>query len=834
MSDRVVLDGELSLTNHLDGQGGTYSRYDWRGYSAYEIAVQEGFEGTKAEWLASLQGETGPQGEKGDQGIQGIQGPKGDKGDTGETGPQGVQGIQGIQGPKGDTGAIGPQGEMGVTGPQGPKGDKGDPGDDYVLTEQDKQEIAGMVDLNETLDSNPTKNLFDKNTMTDNLLIDGSGVESASALYITSDYIKLPVRAVTISSVGATSTTYPYRIAVYDRNKVWKYRQLATKDDYTLAVNTSVIPATDEYYYIRISFEKVRDTDFNTVQVEVGTQKTSYMPHLMPLDYHGRIRTEEVYSELSDDIDAINGKIGTVLESYGINLFDPTKIIKNTAINENGEEVTSLIYDSSDFIPISISHKILRAFSYTGTPTYRIAFYDSNKNFLFRRTAAFSLWEEGYNITLTSACAYARISIENERNSTATVNPFYLVFADGDTMPEFIPYFSAVDLVARNTISENVPVEHLRNYEKTNETKNGLAFVWDGNKCVITGTSATSITLNTIANSRAELPEWMEPEQTLYVNVETTNENVRFQLAWYLEGGGNKFDYFTKNELVTVPSDAIGVIIRLSIPSGASIGSATITCNLFGSGTNQYLSKVAKQLTDEFERRIGTVDDATTPMLTIIDDDGNEKFYTDLYPIAVNKNVPIATAIPFTFMGIANHVTQEQVLEMYGNGIEILSHTYSHMTTATASELEYERDYQKAKNSYSLLGIKTDLLVYAGGSANSANAQEAAKRVYIGAFNSGKETTNFSYKNDKFNLERYGIIDSNDDGRIDGTDLNQLKALIDSLKQTGGWMVWMTHTSGSYWSETMKQNIADAIDYAIEQGVIIVTASYGFRKYFGV
>ena len=98
MSDRVVLDGDLSLTNVIDGQGGTYNRYDWRGYSAYEVAVQEGFAGTKAEWLASLQGATGP---KGDQGVQGQ------------------------------------------TGPQGPKGD---PGDDYILTERDKQEIAGMVD----------------------------------------------------------------------------------------------------------------------------------------------------------------------------------------------------------------------------------------------------------------------------------------------------------------------------------------------------------------------------------------------------------------------------------------------------------------------------------------------------------------------------------------------------------------------------------------------------------------------------------------------------------------------------------------------------------------
>lgn len=101
MSDRVVLDGNLSLSNVLDGQGGAYNRYNWRGYSAYEIAVQNGYTGTEEEWLASLQGEDGA------------------------TGPQGPQGVQGVQ---------------------GPKGDKGDTGDDYILTEQDRQEIAGMVD----------------------------------------------------------------------------------------------------------------------------------------------------------------------------------------------------------------------------------------------------------------------------------------------------------------------------------------------------------------------------------------------------------------------------------------------------------------------------------------------------------------------------------------------------------------------------------------------------------------------------------------------------------------------------------------------------------------
>ena len=66
------------------------------GKSAYELAVEAGFEGTLEEWMAGLKGDTGPQGPKGDTGPAGPQGPKGD---TGATGPQGPQG------PKGDPGS---------------------------------------------------------------------------------------------------------------------------------------------------------------------------------------------------------------------------------------------------------------------------------------------------------------------------------------------------------------------------------------------------------------------------------------------------------------------------------------------------------------------------------------------------------------------------------------------------------------------------------------------------------------------------------------------------------------------------------------------------------
>lgn len=103
-------DTEWKFISDLSGAQGI------QGLSAYQVAVQHGFEGTEAEWLISLKGEKGETGPKGDKGDTG------EKGATGERGPQGLQGERGLQGVQGEQGPQGPKGE---TGPQGPKGDTG-------------------------------------------------------------------------------------------------------------------------------------------------------------------------------------------------------------------------------------------------------------------------------------------------------------------------------------------------------------------------------------------------------------------------------------------------------------------------------------------------------------------------------------------------------------------------------------------------------------------------------------------------------------------------------------------------------------------------------------
>lgn len=134
-------------------------------------------------------GEQGPRGYQGPQGEPGVQGAQGERGIQGLTGPQGPQGPAGPQGPQGEPGPQGPKGAdgtmtfadltdeqkeslrgpIGETGPQGEQGIQGEPGKDgytpvkgvdyfdgqpgkdgengkdYVLTDNDKSEIASLV-----------------------------------------------------------------------------------------------------------------------------------------------------------------------------------------------------------------------------------------------------------------------------------------------------------------------------------------------------------------------------------------------------------------------------------------------------------------------------------------------------------------------------------------------------------------------------------------------------------------------------------------------------------------------------------------------------------------
>ena len=112
----VDADGETSATLHngANGEKGT------DGKSAYQIAVEQGYQGPESDWLSSLKGDKGNTGAKGNPGQDGADGKsayaiavehgyedseekwllslKGEKGDTGERGEKGDAGVDGKDG----------------------------------------------------------------------------------------------------------------------------------------------------------------------------------------------------------------------------------------------------------------------------------------------------------------------------------------------------------------------------------------------------------------------------------------------------------------------------------------------------------------------------------------------------------------------------------------------------------------------------------------------------------------------------------------------------------------------------------------------------------------
>lgn len=74
------------IINKIQGEQGQ------PGASAYQVAVDNGFNGSEEEWIASLKGDTGKQGQ---QGLQGLTGSDGKDGKTGATGATGAAGRDG-------------------------------------------------------------------------------------------------------------------------------------------------------------------------------------------------------------------------------------------------------------------------------------------------------------------------------------------------------------------------------------------------------------------------------------------------------------------------------------------------------------------------------------------------------------------------------------------------------------------------------------------------------------------------------------------------------------------------------------------------------------------
>ena len=172
----VDADGETSATLHhgANGEKGT------DGKSAYQIAVEQGYQGSESDWLSSLKGDKG---EKGNTGAKGNPGQDGAEGKSAyaiavEHGYENSEDewLLSLKGEKGDTGERGEKGEKGDPGDrglQGVPGEKGEKGDAGVAGKDGFSPIANVVKNGSVI----TITITDKNGTTTVTLTEGAAVD---------------------------------------------------------------------------------------------------------------------------------------------------------------------------------------------------------------------------------------------------------------------------------------------------------------------------------------------------------------------------------------------------------------------------------------------------------------------------------------------------------------------------------------------------------------------------------------------------------------------------------------------------------------------------------
>ena len=180
----VDADGETSATLHngANGEKGT------DGKSAYQIAVEQGYQGSESDWLSSLKGDKG---EKGNTGAKGNPGQDGAEGKSAyaiavEHGYEDSEEkwLLSLKGEKGDTGERGEKGDTGDRGLQGVPGEKGEKGDAGVAGKDGTDgfsPIANVVKNGSVI----TITITDKNGTTTVTLTEGAAVDLAPYAKVT-------------------------------------------------------------------------------------------------------------------------------------------------------------------------------------------------------------------------------------------------------------------------------------------------------------------------------------------------------------------------------------------------------------------------------------------------------------------------------------------------------------------------------------------------------------------------------------------------------------------------------------------------------------------------
>ena len=238
-----------------------------------------------------------------------------------------------------------------------------------------------------------------------------------------------------------------------------------------------------------------------------------------------------------------------------------------------------------------------------------------------------------------------------------------------------------------------------------------------------------------------------------------------------------------------------------------------------------------EDLDEKFELRNWELRNRTRkprPIVTFIDDDGRPEVWTRLKPIADQYNIPMCIAMVTNRIDKPDGLSVEQLRALVDSGWEILSHTHTHRNLTTLSYEEQEYELRTSKEILTSLGFDVQSVAYPNGARNDDTIEIARKYYRFGrATDDGRSMPNLSpLMTYDAVVTPLGSYFAWGETPFPSNSLEYYKYMVDKTVETGGWLIFMTHSwYTSVHDETQQQYLRDVIEYiqSLEVEVPIMT-----------
>ncbi|MDF2918219.1 MAG: hypothetical protein K0S70_2436 [Microbacterium sp.] len=208
------------------------------------------------------------------------------------------------------------------------------------------------------------------------------------------------------------------------------------------------------------------------------------------------------------------------------------------------------------------------------------------------------------------------------------------------------------------------------------------------------------------------------------------------------------------------------------------------------------------------------------PLVVFMDDDGRAPAWSVLRPLFAAQGVKASFAITTDLIDSANHMSWDQVRALRDEGHEIVNHSKTHASLATADAAQAASEIVAALAKFHAEGIYPEGFAYAQSTSN-ALARAVVRNTHrygLGGIGGGGGT--------RVPIWSYAI------GRTlvnAASVLGDLTAMVDQYIANPGILVFFTHST-----DVSAATINALIDYVQAAGVEIVTSGEAAARYANV